>query len=602
MVQKPATYLSDVPRCSHHRFQASKSTPRARKAGFSYCPTASPPETRTMKLFGRLITWTVVLKTCTCALLPDVRRSSLMADTFSNPVLWEDYPDLDVLRVGDVFYYSSSTFAFSPGAPVLKSYDLVNWTPVTHSVPRLDFGSKYDLTSSTNRAYVKGIWASSLNYRKTDDSFYWIGCIDGGSSYIYKTGKTGASQAGGEVAQWKWAQSSILPKCYYDCGLFFDDDDTVYVAYGKTNIMVAQLSKDGKSEVKSQQVYVSPDQTYIEGSRMYKINGTYYIFVTKPASAEWVLKSKSPWGPYEMRILVDSISGPLPNAGFSHQGGIVNTKDNKWYYVAFMDSFPGGRIPVAAPLTWTSDGWPELVKDGSAWGKTYPIPVQTSKTVPPPVGTDNFIGTTLSHEWEWNHNPEDTKWKLRGGSGGLDLQTVTVTTDLFNARNTLTHRIIGPKSHGTFKIDITQMKDGDRAGAALFRDQAAYIGIHKESSASKLVMVNALSLDANWATNSTGVVAATGPSLPTGTKSLWLRVQADITPAFSGTTVQRTSTFWYSTDGSNFAQLGPAFKMTNAWQFFTGYRYAVFNHATKSLGGQITVESFTMQQAIPKVA
>jgi beta-xylosidase len=50
------------------------------------------------------------------------------ASTFTNPPLWEDYPDLEVIRVGDAFYYTSSTFAFSPGAPVLKSYDLVNCT------------------------------------------------------------------------------------------------------------------------------------------------------------------------------------------------------------------------------------------------------------------------------------------------------------------------------------------------------------------------------------------------------------------------------------------------------------------------------------------
>jgi beta-xylosidase len=88
------------------------------------------------------------------------------ATTFNNPGLWQDYPDLDVFRVGDVFYYSSSTFAFSPGAPVLKSYDLVNWTPVSHSVPRLNFGSRYDLNSATDRAYVKGIWASELALKK----------------------------------------------------------------------------------------------------------------------------------------------------------------------------------------------------------------------------------------------------------------------------------------------------------------------------------------------------------------------------------------------------------------------------------------------------
>ncbi|KAF2276498.1 glycosyl hydrolase family 43 protein [Westerdykella ornata] len=516
-------------------------------------------------------------------------------NNFNNPVLWEDYPDVDVIRVGDVFYYSSSTFAFSPGAPVLKSYDLVYWSPVTHSVPTLNFGSKYNLNSATDRAYVKGIWASTLQYRKSNDMFYWMGCVESSKTFVWIASNTGAARNNGEVANWNWTAQGTLPRCYYDCGLLIDDDDTMYIAYGNSKIMVAQLSADGTKEVKSQQVFAAQDNSYIEGSRMYKIKGDYYIFVTKPASAEWVLKSKSPWGPFESRILVDSIAGPIPNAGFAHQGGVVDTKDGKWYYVGFMDAYPGGRIPVVAPLTWSSDGWPQLVKDGNSWGKSYPMPVETTKKVPPVVGTDNFEGAVLSPEWEWNHNPDNSKWKLVGGSGGLLLQTATVTNDLFTARNTLTHRIIGPKSSGTFRIDISQMKDGDRAGTVLFRDVAAYIGIHKEGSSSKLVMVNNLNLDSNWKTVSTGTVAATGPTLPSGTTDLWLRIQADITPAFSGTNAQRTATFWYSTDGSKYTQLGPAFTLTKTWQFFTGYRYGVFNHATKSLGGEIRVKSFTMQ-------
>jgi beta-xylosidase len=514
------------------------------------------------------------------------------ATTFSNPPLWEDYPDLEVIRIGDVFYYTSSTFAFSPGAPILKSYDLVNWTPVTHSVPTLNFGTKYNLNSATDRAYVKGIWASSLQYRNSTDTFHWMGCVDG-KTYVWTAGGTGAAKNNGEVSSWNWKAAATIPKCYYDCGILIDEDDTMYVAYGNTKISVAQLNKDGTAEVKSQQVY-SSDIT-IEGSRMYKIKGYYYIFVTRPANEEWVLRSKSPWGPYEKKVLVASISGPLTSAGFAHQGGIVDTKDGKWYYVAFLDSFPGGRIPVIAPITWGSDNWPSLVKDGNSWGKSYPMPVQTSKTVPSPVGTDNFQGTSLSHEWEWNHNPDTSKYKLAGGTGGILLQTATITNDMFTARNTLTHRIIGPKSSGTFRLDISQMKDGDRAGAALFRDVAAYIGVHMDGSSAKLVMVNNLSLNSNWGTGSTGTVAATGPTLPSTTTDLWLRVQADITPAF-GTSTKRTTTFWYSTDGSKWTQLGSAFPMSNEWQFFTGYRFAVFNFATKALGGQITAKSFTMER------
>ena len=517
-----------------------------------------------------------------------------LAATFDNPVLWQDYPDLDVFRVGDVYYYSSSNGAFSPGAPILKSYDLVHWAPVSHSVGRLNFGDKYDLPSATNRAYVKGVWASTLRYRRTSDTFIWLGCVEDSLTYVWTASGTKAGAANGEVAAWNWKPQGTLPRCYYDSGMLIDDDDTIYVAYGKTNIMVAQLNAAGTAEVKNQKVYTAPNNIYIEGSRMYKIKGMYYIFVTRPASAEWVLRSSSPWGPYEQRILVDSIAGPLSNAGFSHQGGVVDTKDGKWYYVAFMDAYPGGRIPVVAPLTWTADGWPEVVKVNNAWGKTYPMPVQTSKTVQQFSGLDNFAGSSLSAEWEWNHNPDTTKWQLVNGAG-LQLRTATVTPDLFSARNTLTRRIVGPKSSGTFRLDVSKMADGDRAGAVLFRDIAAYIGVHREGTKLNLVMVNKLDLTmGTWATSSMGVVAATGPALAADTTDLWLRIEADVSPAF-GTTVAKKSTFWYSTDGKKFTQLGDAFAMTNTWQFFTAYRFSVFNFATKALGGLITVKSFELK-------
>ncbi|PKS08750.1 hypothetical protein jhhlp_004803 [Lomentospora prolificans] len=511
------------------------------------------------------------------------------ATTFNNPVLWEDYPDLDVFRIGDVFYYSSSTFAYSPGAPVLKSYDLVNWEPVTHSVPTLTFGSQYNLNGS--RAYVGGIWASSLRYRESNDQFYWMGCVSGGKTYIWTAPGNSAAKNNGEVSEWKWTERTPIDRCYYDNGIFIDDDDTMYVAYGNTKISIAQLSQDGLSEVKNQEVYAG--SFYIEGARMYKRGGYYYILVTRPANAEFVLRSKDVFGPYEIHTLLDNISGPLANAGVSHQGGIVETASHDWYYVAFMDSYPGGRIPVVAPITWSSDGWPQLVTVNGAWGKSYPMPVQTSKTVKAPTGRDEFNGTALSHEWEWNHNPDNSKWQLT--SSGLTLRTATVTNDLFAARNTLTHRIIGPKSTGTFRLDISAMRDGDRAGAALFRDRAAYIGVWKDGTTSKIVMVNNLNLSENgWATSSTGTVAATGPNV-TGSE-VWLRVNADITPAF-GLTQERTTTFSYSTDGKTWQNLGPAFAMSNSWTYFTGYRYAVFNHATKALGGEVKVKSFEMQLA-----
>jgi hypothetical protein len=67
----------------------------------------------------------------------------------------EDLADADVFRVDDTFYYSASTIHYSPGAPILRSFELVNWEYAGHSVPVLDFSEKYDFEGGN--AYVKGI-------------------------------------------------------------------------------------------------------------------------------------------------------------------------------------------------------------------------------------------------------------------------------------------------------------------------------------------------------------------------------------------------------------------------------------------------------------
>ncbi|CAM5321198.1 hypothetical protein SALBM311S_05791 [Streptomyces alboniger] len=115
---------------------------------------------------------------------PPARESALTAAAeYMNPVIWQDFADIDVIRVGGTYYASASTMHYSPGAPVLRSYDLVNWEIAGHSVPVLDFGAKYDLNGA--RGYVRGIWASSLAYRPSNRTFYWLGQIDFARTYVY---------------------------------------------------------------------------------------------------------------------------------------------------------------------------------------------------------------------------------------------------------------------------------------------------------------------------------------------------------------------------------------------------------------------------------
>jgi beta-xylosidase len=502
--------------------------------------------------------------------------------TFRNPVVYEDFPDNDI-SVGpdNAFYFSASNFHYSPGAPILKSFDLVNWQLIGHSVPRLEFGDGYDLPASGERAYRGGTWASSLRYRKSNKTWYWIGCINFWNTWVF----TAPSVEG------PWTKAAnIGPEgnCYYDNGLMFDDDDTPYVVYTKdATVNVAQLAADGLSLVKSVNVVnasmVGADS--IEGNRLYKINGTYYILNDKPGTTTYIWKSKSPWGPYTSKILVDSITAPLNGGSSPHQGSLVQTPKGDWYYMSFTWAFPSGRLPVLAPIKWGNDGFPSLVTGANGgWGDTYPMPL-TAHSMPNWTTTYTFQGTSLPPTFEWNHNADTTKFSV---NNGLTLSTASVTNDIYSARNTLTHRVHGEFPVGTLQLDFSNMADGDRAGLAAFRDRSSYIGIHRDGSAYTLTTKFNMTID-EWegTTLDNGTVVGTA-KVPAGTKKIWLRTNMDVRPDGSN-----NATFSYSTDGKSFVALGGTYKLYTGWAFFLGYRFGILNHATKALGGSVKVLSFT---------
>ncbi|KOC18465.1 xylosidase/glycosyl hydrolase [Aspergillus flavus AF70] len=505
---------------------------------------------------------------------PLMSMATRTVSQIANPTFWEDFADLDIIRVDDTFYYSASNMHYSPGAPLLKSYDLLNWEFAGHSIPELTFGSEYYLEGG-NHAYIRGTWASTLNYRLSTSTFYWMGCIDG-TTYIYT-----APNADGP-----WTQTSTINKCYYDCGLLITDDDKMYVAYGNSGISVAELSDDGLSEVSSQMVFPTDDAGYLEGSRFYQHNGNFYIFVVHPANEEHVLMSTSGvFGPYERRLLISDAGNPVSGAGYPHQGGIVDTPNGDWYYMAFVDAYPGGRIPVLAPLVWGSDGWPSVELVDGGWSTTYDAVNITPPSTPissfEPY-TDQFTGDTLSPQWEWNHNPDNDKWSI---DHGVTLTTASVTDDLYAAKNTLTHRILGPISTATIHLNTSSMFSGDRAGLSLLRHSSAWIGVVNDGGTSHIGVTTGLEMDSDWNTVSTGTESARAEF---SGSEIWLRVEADITP-YAG-----SGQFSYSLDGVTFTNLGDTYELNNNWEFFMGYRFGIFNFATTGTGGSVVLNSFVL--------
>jgi beta-xylosidase len=241
---------------------------------------------------------------------------------------------------------------------------------------------------------------------------------------------------------------------------------------------------------------------------------------------------------------------------------------------------------VLAPVNFPSGGFPSL-PNTKQWPTTVTTPMGTN--IIEPYNTYlTFPGPTLGPHWEWNHNPDTTKFSL---NNGLTLNTATVTNDLNTARNTLTHRILGPKSQATIKVDYSGMQDGDRAGLVLLRDSSAWVGLIKNGNSVTVGVWTGIQLTSGsngWSTTSTGSLSTSTSVGSSGV--IYLRCTADIRPTGS-----KQAQFSYSTDGNTFNNIGGAQTMGTAWQFFMGYRYGIFNFATKALGGKVLVEAFSMQ-------
>ena len=187
----------------------------------------------------------------------------------NNPIIWSDYPDLDVIRVGDTYYMVSTTMHLMPGCVILRSYDLINWEVATYVYDTLDdtCGQKLE---GKNQIYGKGMWAASLRYH--NNKFYvCFVANDTGKTYLYT-----ATEIDGN-----WTKQ-IIEGFYHDCSLLFDDDGKVYIAYGNTDIHITELKEDlsGPKPNGLDKIIVTETEEYdlgYEGSHFYKINGKWLI-------------------------------------------------------------------------------------------------------------------------------------------------------------------------------------------------------------------------------------------------------------------------------------------------------------------------------------
>ncbi len=492
-----------------------------------------------------------------------------------NPVIHADVPDVSMIRVGDTYYMSSTTMHMSPGVPIMKSKDLVNWEIVNYCYDTLEDVDELNLENGKN-AYGRGSWASSIRYH---NGTFYVSTFSGttGTTYIYSTK---------DIENGEWEVRKFKPS-YHDHTLFFDDDGKVYMIWGVGRLMLAELKEDlsGVRESTEQVLIENASQPagdnimlHAEGSQLFKVNGKYYLFnITWPRDGMRTVlihRADKITGPYEGQLA-------LQDRGIA-QGGLVDTPEGDWYAYLFRDYGAVGRIPYLVPVTW-KDGWPVLGIDGKV-PDVLDLPA-SSGLIPDIVASDNFKRKKgepdLPLVWQWNHNPDNNFLEVNRRKGYLRLITGRTDTDFLTARNTLTQRTIGPECSGSTSIDVSEMKEGDFAGLALLQKKYGLVGVKYENGTKKIVMVSAQN------------------EIPVEVESLSLEQETVyLTAECNFSNRKDVADFYYSLDGREWKKIGSQLQMEYTLPHFMGYRFGLFNYATQTAGGYVDFDYFNIENQI----
>jgi beta-xylosidase len=489
-----------------------------------------------------------------------------------NPLIFADVPDMSMIRVGDTYYMSSTTMHMSPGVPVMKSNDLVNWSLVSYAYDTLAHTDALNLDQGKN-SYGRGSWASSIRFH---EGIFYVSTFSQttGKTYIFSTGN---------IEKGPWTRISFRPSIH-DNTLFFDDDGHIYLIWGNGRLMIAELKEDlsglkeGSERVLIENASAPAGDNIMlgaEGSQLFKVNGKYYLFnITLPRGGMRTVlihRAENIQGPWEGRIA-------LQDKGVA-QGGLIDTPEGNWYAYLFRDYGSVGRIPYLVPVKW-EDHWPVLGIEGKVPDVLEELPASKG-LIPGIVASDAFDrkkeDAPLPLVWQWNHNPVNDLWSLQERQGFLRLKTGRVDNSLTTARNTLTQRTFGPECSGSTAIDVTHMKEGDFAGLALLQKNYGQVGVKVKNGKRYIAMINA----------QTGNPEEV-ESLPLKKNTVYLKAQCNFRER------KDVADFFYSLNGKSWIKIGSQLKMQYTMPHFMGYRFGLFYYATENPGGHVDFDYFHM--------
>lgn len=508
---------------------------------------------------------------------PTQTTQSQVMKTASSYIIPADFPDPDIIRVGDTYYMVSTTMHYMPGCVILRSYNLVDWEHAAYVYYELEPTEKETLADNKG-AYGKGMWAACLRHHNGKFIITFV-ANDTHKTYLFTSDKI----------EGPWQRSEING-FYHDMSLLFDDDGRVYCVSGNMNISLTEMEPDlsGPKAGGINKVIIRDDPERVglgyEGSHFYKINGKYYIFfIHMPKGkmrTEACYVSDKVDGPYTGK---DVLCSDLANWNSgTAQGGIVQAPDGNWYSIVFQDHGALGRIPVLVPVKFIDD-FPVFGAAGFA-----PRQVNVPDLLPDYKYAPLYSNDFTNPAWQWNHIPNKKLISLT--SDTFTVNTDKICKNVVQAANTLTQRTFTEHCAGTIEIDASEINEGDITGLCALEGEYGFIGITKKDGKYKLIAAEHKIDYLPWAM---GVFDDNEPDIIAEKEisSTKLKLKATFNLEHNKENVQFA---FAETDSDSYEKFGDPVKLRYTLDQFVGVRFALFCYSTKKTGGKATFKDFTI--------
>jgi len=337
------------------------------------------------------------------------RKADLGNGTFLNPVMAGDRPDPSVLKDGDDYYMTHSSFDAYPGLLIWHSRDLVNWQPVGPSL-------------FTN---VGSVWAPELVKHGGRYYIYFPGVGPYRSNYVIWA----------DSIRGPWSEPIDLKIERIDPGHAVGEDGRRYLFMSggyRVPLAADGLSVTGPAE-KVYDGWRYPEDWIVEsfsqeGPKMLKRGDYYYMVLAEGGTAG------PPTGHMIVAARSRSIDGPWENAPHNPilrttsaaerwwskgHGTLVEGPAGQWYvvYHAYENGFYTlGRQTLIEPIGWTADGWFRTTGSDVA----RPMAKPPGDAVPHGVAlSDDFTISKLGTQWSFYKGGAADRSRVRYEKGSL---------------------------------------------------------------------------------------------------------------------------------------------------------------------------------------